>query len=250
MNFRKRMLHCTILSAAAVALITTSVPAVAAPTAGGMATLQEELASDDEQTGPTAGGVSTALSGLDEQMATIVVNESDEQQSSTQSSDEEDSWSDKLMADVDESLNVRKKASKSSKVVGKLYAGSLATVVEIGDKWTHIKSGNVDGYVKNEYCVYGADAKKLASKVCKQYAKSTTQTLRIREKASEDADVLGLLAKGDKLEVNTKAKTKDGWVAVKYDGSKAYVSADYVKVKTQYTKALTVKEEQEKLCDR
>ncbi len=160
----------------------------------------------------------------------------------------EDKWDLLLMADVEDSLNVRKSASKDSKVVGKLYKGSLAHILEKGEKWTLIQSGNVKGYVLNEYCLTGDDAKALAKKTSKKVAKVTTGTLRIREKASESAKVISLAAKGEILKVSKSSKAKDGWVAVKYQGKVAYVSSEYVKVKTKYTKALTVKEEQEKLA--
>ncbi len=37
---------------------------------------------------------------------------------------------------------------------------------EAGDTWTKIESGNVTGYVKNEYCVTGTDALNYAKKHC------------------------------------------------------------------------------------
>lgn len=43
-------------------------------------------------------------------------------------------------------------------IVGKLYKGDVAEITEAGDTWTHVESGNVDGYVKNSYCVTGSEA--------------------------------------------------------------------------------------------
>lgn len=37
---------------------------------------------------------------------------------------------------------------------------------EAGDTWTKIESGNVTGYVKNEYCDDGTDALNYAKKHC------------------------------------------------------------------------------------
>ncbi|SDB01804.1 SH3 domain-containing protein [Eubacterium oxidoreducens] len=175
------------------------------------------------------------------------VQDNTEQEEETTTETTQDKWATRLMADVEDSLNVRAKASKDSEVVGKLYKGSVATILEQGEKWTKIKSGNVTGYVLNKYCVTGDEAKALAKKVCSKVATVTTQTLRVRKKAKESAKVLGLLAEGDKVTVVKKANNKDGWVAIKYEGETAYVSSEYVKVKTKYVKALTVEEEQEKL---
>ena len=47
----------------------------------------------------------------------------------------------------------------------------------------------------------------------------------------------------DKLVVNTKADTEDGWVAVKVDSQTCYVSEDYVTVGLKTGKAITIEEE-------
>lgn len=62
--------------------------------------------------------------------------------------EEKSEWSGKLMANVEDKLNIRAEASKESELAGKLYKGAVADVVEKGDEWSRIKSGNVEGYVK------------------------------------------------------------------------------------------------------
>ena len=154
-------------------------------------------------------------------------------------------WADKLMADIDEALNVRKEASAKADVVGKLYKGSVAEVVEAGDEWTKIKSGNVEGYVKNEYCVFGEDAKTLAEEVCEKYATSKTGGLKVRCEANEDENgkLLYVMEEGEKIVVDTEAEVPAGWVAVTYEDSTGYVSAAYVTVDYDYTEAMTLEEE-------
>lgn len=66
---------------------------------------------------------------------------------------EQQEWQTKLMPKVEESLNVRAQADEQSDIVGKLYKGSVADIVENDGTWAHIKSGNVDGYVNVSYCV-------------------------------------------------------------------------------------------------
>lgn len=159
--------------------------------------------------------------------------------------EEKSEWSGKLMANVEDKLNIRAEASKESELAGKLYKGAVADVVEKGDEWSRIKSGNVEGYVKNEYCVFDEDAKALAEKVCHTYAKATTDGLRVREKADTDAKIYTVLTKGQKMEVDTSAKTAEGWVAVKYDGETAYISSEYADVAMKIGKAMTLEEEQQ-----
>lgn len=161
-----------------------------------------------------------------------------------QNQEEKSEWDKRLMADVEDNLNVRSEASEESEVIGKLYKGSAAEVVETGDSWSKIKSGNVEGYVKNEFCVFGDEAETLADKVCTTYAKSTAEGLRVREKADTDSKVFTVLNKGEKLTVDKKAEEAEGWVAVKYNGKTAYISDDYSEVSQQIGKAMTLEEEQ------
>ena len=157
---------------------------------------------------------------------------------------EEEEWQDKLMADVDDYLCVRAKADKDSEVVGKMYKGDRAVIKKEGKTWTKIESGNVKGYVKNEYCVFGTDALEYAKKNCDTVAKVETDGLRVRSEADADARVVKAVGKGDKLVVDTKADEVEGWVAVKLNSKTCYVSAEYVTVKLDTGKAITIAEEQ------
>ena len=157
---------------------------------------------------------------------------------------EEEEWQDKLMADVDDYLCVRAKADKDSEVVGKMYKGDRAVIKKEGKTWTKIESGNVKGYVKNEYCVFGTDALEYAKKNCDTVAKVETDGLRVRSEADVNASVVKAVGKGDKLVVDTKADEVEGWVAVKLNSKTYYVSAEYVTVKLDTGKAITIAEEQ------
>ena len=67
-------------------------------------------------------------------------------------------WQNSVVADVEGSLRVREEASTDSEIVGKLYPYTVATIIEPGEEWTKIESGNVVGYVSNEYLMFGDDA--------------------------------------------------------------------------------------------
>ena len=159
--------------------------------------------------------------------------------------EEEQWWQTRLMADVTDKMNVRAEASKDSETVGRLRKGDVAEVIEIGDEWTHIKSGNVDGFVKNEYCVYGLDAMAYAKENIDTRATVTGNSVRLREGATTDSGVVTSVSKGMLLIVDTEAETVDGWVPVGYVGKTRYISADYVDVEQTLTEAVTIAEEQE-----
>ncbi len=101
----------------------------------------------------------------------------------------QDEWQNRLMANVEESLNVRTEASEESALAGKLRKGDVAEVTERGEEWSKITSGNVSGYVKNEFCVFGDDAHNYANENCTTNAKVLEGGLRLRAEASEEAQI-------------------------------------------------------------
>lgn len=176
--------------------------------------------------------------------ARIGSTESESKEAQPELTKEEEKWQDYLMADVEQSLNVRKKASEDAEIVGKLYKGDRAKILKAGDEWTKIESGNVKGYVKTSYCVTGTKALKYAKKNCDTIATVNTDGLRLRSKQStEKGKVITAVASGTKLKVKTKEKTKDGWVAVVYNNDLCYVSEDYVDVSLKTGKGVTLEEE-------
>jgi spore germination cell wall hydrolase CwlJ-like protein len=138
---------------------------------------------------------------------------------------------------------VRTDASEDSDIVGKLYKGDRAVIVEQGDEWTKITSGNVEGYVKNSLCVFGLDALAYAKENCDLVAKCTIDGLRVRKEASLDGAVATRLDKDAKLTVDKDAEETDGWVAVRYNDTTCYVSADYVTVSLNLGTGVTLAEE-------
>ena len=159
-------------------------------------------------------------------------------------SEEELAWQNRLMADVQEFLYVRASGDENSDIVGKLYRGAVADIVERGDVWTHIVSGNVDGYVMNSYCLFGTDAMNYAAANFDMEADIQANGLRIRRDASTDGSVIAAVSTGTTLTVDTEAAAVDGWVAVSYGGETGYVSAEYVTTEMALGEAITIEEEQ------
>ena len=159
-------------------------------------------------------------------------------------SPEEQEWQTNLMANVDDFLNVREAADGEAAIAGKLYKGDVATIIEAGDEWTLVTSGNLTGYVKNEYCVTGTEAYAYAQSNCETVAEVNTNNLRIRSEQSVDGKVLDTVSTGAKLTVDTEAEATEGWVAVKSGSQTAYVSSDYVTVKLNTGGGITLAEEQ------
>lgn len=159
-----------------------------------------------------------------------------------QYTEEELEWLNSVMPDVNDSLNVRAEGSEEAEIVGKLAKGDRATVIEIRDEWTKISSGNVEGYVKNSYCIYGLDALAYAKENCDTIATTTASSLRMREEMSTDSKIIKVLEEGKELVVDTSAEANDEWVAIEYGDNTYYVSAEYVTVEMQVGTGLTMEE--------
>jgi spore germination cell wall hydrolase CwlJ-like protein len=156
-------------------------------------------------------------------------------------------WENRLFANVENSVNVRRKADETSEIVGKLHKGDLANITGETDGWYEIVSGDVKGFVSAEYALVGEEARIYAEKHCKLVAKVTTDGLRVRKEAKETSEILTILGKKDKLEAVSEQPEEDGWIKVKYAGEDAYVSADFVKVKRDYGKANTLEQEKKEM---
>lgn len=133
-----------------------------------------------------------------------------------------------VMANVSEAVNVRSEASEKSKLIGKLYKDCGGSIIERKSGWTKLKTGDLTGWVKDDYLLFGDEAKKLAESVVEKTAISTTSSLRVRKEPNTTSDILTLLAVGDKIEA---ISTEGEWVKVQFsDGDEGYVSAEYVKI--------------------
>ena len=153
----------------------------------------------------------------------------------------ESKYANKAVADIysTTTLNIRKKGSTDAKIVGKMKKGNIATVLKKGSEWSKVRSGNVTGYVKNQYLVFGDEIENFAKQNVKKVAKVQAETLRVRKKASTDSKIVTLVSEDDKLKVK---KQTDDWAKVKVDGQTGYVSKDYAKVTYSFGKAKSMKQ--------
>ena len=163
----------------------------------------------------------------------------------------EDSFGDQLvMTAVSDVLNVRSEPSEDAERVGYLYADCGGTILERKDGWTKLESGELVGWAKDEYLLFGEDAVEELEDVGRLIAHVTGETLRIRKEPSTDAQVYDLAAQGDALEVVNKVQLhySDGieldaeWAAVDYEGETGYVSSEYIEIDFEYDHGETLEE--------
>ncbi|MBR1524037.1 MAG: SH3 domain-containing protein [Lachnospiraceae bacterium] len=159
-------------------------------------------------------------------------------------SDEDEDFTNLVIAQVDDYVNVRSEASEESEIVGKLYNESVGDLIEEEGDWYKIESGSCTGYVKAEYCVTGEEAQELAQKVGIRLARVTTTTLYVRSEPTRDSEVIGMVPIEDELQVLTEMP---GWVKVSIEEGDGFVSDEYVKLHTEFVRAESKAEEEARL---
>ncbi|MBR5596835.1 MAG: cell wall hydrolase [Lachnospiraceae bacterium] len=132
-----------------------------------------------------------------------------------------------VMAKVSESMNIRELPDSSSEKVGLLYADCGGTILEEGDGWTKIQSGNLIGWAKNEYLVFGEDAYNLAQEVGINQATVCANNLRMRKEPTTESGIWKVVDNGEVFQAVDEYTTEE-WIAVEYGGALGYISAEYV----------------------
>ncbi|MFV0464781.1 MAG: NlpC/P60 family protein [Lachnospiraceae bacterium] len=143
------------------------------------------------------------------------------------------------IAQVSDSLNVRQSPDETSELVGKMQNDAAAEIVENVGEWSHIKSGEVEGYVKTQYLITGADAKEYAKTIVSTIATVQTTTLYVRQEPNTECEVIAMMPDGEKLEV---IENLGDWIRVSVDSEEGYVSAEYVSLAEELPKAMTMTE--------
>lgn len=155
-----------------------------------------------------------------------------------------ENFSDLVIAQVTNYVNVRDIPSEEGEIVGKLYDDSVGNFIEEENGWFKITSGSCTGYVKAEYCVTGEAAIELAREVGTRVATVNTTTLKVRTEPSTESSVLGLVPIEEDLSV---LEELDGWVKVSIEEGEGYVSAEYVNLRTDFVVAESKAEEEARL---
>jgi uncharacterized protein YgiM (DUF1202 family) len=141
------------------------------------------------------------------------------------------------IASVDGNLNVRSGPSTDDSIVGKMTDHAACEIIGTDGDWTQIESGEVSGYISSTYLITGEEARKIAKEEVRTVATVETQTLRVREEASTDSEILSLVGEGEDL---TVIEEVDGWYKVEVDNEEGYISGDYVTLSEKLPTAMTL----------
>ena len=95
---------------------------------------------------------------------------------------------DMAFANVTSFLYVRSEPTKESEYVGKLYPGAAMEITGPVEEWTPVRTGEVTGFVKTEYIIYGEEAEKKAEAMAANGEAFTYAESRAQEEARLQAE--------------------------------------------------------------
>lgn len=155
-------------------------------------------------------------------------------------------WNGKVLPNVKEYVTVRVEPSAEAEAVGRMFKGDGGEILEELEGWTRVRSGEVEGYVNNDYLFFGLDAYHAAQEEAKLTATAQTAGLRIRSEADLEAKVYKVVEKDAKLQV-VEENCTDEWICVQYAEEKTgYVFSEYVTLEYELGEAMTIEEIREK----
>lgn len=149
------------------------------------------------------------------------------------------------VSQVTDYVNIRKEANTDSDIVGKIYNNCAATILETvegeGGKWYRIQSGTVNGFIKAQYFITGAEAETLAQSIGREFVTINTESLRLREEPNLTSNTLTLLSQGARYVVKADAGE---FFQVEIDSDLVgYVSKDYCRAEVEFDQAVSLEEE-------
>ena len=205
----------------------------------------ETLLLDQPVTMAARGEVKQTESGETEDIAdeTAEMTETETLEAETEET-EENEYADLAIAQVSDYVNVRSLPNTDSDIVGKIYNGAVAQVLSVTGEdhdWFQIVSGNVEGYIKAEFFLYGDAAAEVIDQYVTRYANVIADRLNVREQPSTESKRIGYIDNGERVQL---LENQGEWLRVRYtDGKEGYVSSQYVTISEEFVYGKTLEEE-------
>lgn len=203
-----------------------------------------EAKSNTSYLNPTSGGIAAVLDPTDKSGSELLQYTLDSVGSEVVVEEEE--TQPLVMANVKSVLNIREEAKNNSKKVGVIYKDCAGVVLERKDGWTKLQSGNLIGWARDEYLLFGEDAEKLADLVGVMVATNEADALCVRIEPDSEAEYYGVLVKGEMVEVVPNEECPEEWICINYEGMEGYVAAEYVTIERKLDHGETLEEIQAK----
>lgn len=142
-------------------------------------------------------------------------------------------------------LNVREQPSTGSVTVGRLFSNCQvnikSSVNNSEGSWYRITCGDVEGYVSAAYVLVGTAAKTAEDNIQNRYAVVTADQLKVRDSASDSANVVGTVYKDEEYAI---IEDQGDFVKIHIANDEVgYVSKSGITIKTQFAQAQKVDNE-------
>ena len=136
---------------------------------------------------------------------------------------------DYIVANVNDCMNVREGAGQDKKVVGTLYANGYGKIIERGNEWFRIKSGNVTGYVSTEFILTDTAAINKIRELNALKVKVTGDGVNIRKEPNTTCEVKLQVKSGSTYDYYPEFSTSL-FYAIMVEDELCYVSTSYSEV--------------------
>ncbi len=160
----------------------------------------------------------------------------------------ENEYANLAIAQVDHYVNVRQEPNTDSEILGKIYNGAVAQILETAGEeqdWFHVVSGSVTGYIKAEFFLYGDAAAEAVDNYLTRYATVIADRLNVRKEPGTDSSLIGFITHGEKVRI---LEQLGDWMLVQYTEDKTgYVASEYVTVSEEFIYAKSIEEERAEL---
>ncbi len=187
-----------------------------------------------------------------QQLAAAIEEFADNDEAAVAAAEEDKSeYADFAIADVTNYVNVRSGPNTDSEIVGKIYDGAVAHILASAgaeNDWLQIVSGNVEGYIKSEFFIYGDAAAEVIDDYVTRYAVVKADRLNVRENPNIESKRIGYIDNGESVRL---IEDQGEWLKVQYaDDKQGYVAAEYVTIEEQFVYAKTLEEEAKEIAER
>lgn len=151
----------------------------------------------------------------------------------------------KIVSYTVERLCIYKEPDYKAEVLGVMYSGSEADIVEQGEEWTKVTSGGITGYVKNAAVLFGDEAKVIAEIIGEKEAVAGTDKVTVYTDTScteSEAEI----PKGKSVEINDEDADL---LFVSYDGIYGYVKRDQIDISYGLKEAISIEVEKQRQAE-
>ncbi|MFH0316944.1 SH3 domain-containing protein [Clostridium perfringens] len=143
------------------------------------------------------------------------------------------------IVNVSSSLNVRERASTSSKVIGSLSGNTKVTIVGEEGAFYKIEYRGSHGYVAKEYVkdvtesnnsnqgTQTPEKPSIPENSKKTGVVTASKGLNVRKEANTSSKIIGILNSGESVEIIGE---ENGFYKITYKGQEAYVSKNYINI--------------------